>query len=157
MGESHDASSTSRGTVWRTMDDALIEAYRRTTFLAETPSGRLRLRIGKRSSELDAFLTAHGATTWAFVTAFNPGSVPLSVEENSARQIELETVAAGQGFVCYRGEGIGDDGVWPPERSVLVLGIDRESAERLGRRFGQVAIVFGELGHEAELVMCGGT
>jgi hypothetical protein len=54
----------------------------------------------------------------------------------------------------FPGEGIGDDGVWPPERSVLVLGIEREAALQLGRRFGQRAIVCGDLGGLATLALC---
>jgi hypothetical protein len=54
----------------------------------------------------------------------------------------------------YTGEGIGVDGTWPPERSILVLGIEREAAVQLGGRFGQVAIVFGEAGGPATLVLC---
>jgi hypothetical protein len=54
----------------------------------------------------------------------------------------------------FLGEGIGDDGAWPPEPSILVLGIEREAAVQLGRLFGQRAIVCGELGGLATLVLC---
>ena len=54
----------------------------------------------------------------------------------------------------FPGEGIGDDGTWPPERSLLVLGIDHAGAVQLGHRFGQRAIVWGELGGLAALVLC---
>lgn len=53
------------------------------------------------------------------------------------------------------GEGIGDDGQWAPELSLLVLGIDRNDARRLGRQYGQLAVIYGELNREAELLMCG--
>ena len=136
------------------MHPTLLDAYRRTAFVANTPSGRLSLRIGQRSSTLDDLLTEQGVTTWAYVTAFNPGSIVLTHEENVARQRELECAVASRGFTAYSGEGVGDDGRWPAESSLLVLGIGRSDAVQLGRRFGQFAIVYGELGREAELLMC---
>ncbi len=69
------------------------------------------------------------------------------------RQRELEHVVQERGFASYPGESIGDDGLWPPESSLLVLGIGRIDAARLGQRFGQLAVVYGELGQEAELVV----
>jgi hypothetical protein len=35
-----------------------------------------------------------------------------------------------------------------------VLGIDRTTAVQIGHRFGQRAIVWGELGGSADLVLC---
>jgi hypothetical protein len=134
------------------MHRTLLDAYRRTAFVANTPSGGLSLRIGQRSTALDDLLAEHGVTTWAYITAFNPGSIVLTPQENMARQRELERVVAPRGFATFSGEGVGDDGRWPPERSLLVLGIGRSDAVQLGRRFGQIAIVYGELGGQAELL-----
>ena len=114
------------------MDDSLFDAYRRTTFFANTPNGRLSLRVGQRCFELDDLLQHYGVTTWGYVTAFNPASVLLSVDENLARQRELERVVAELGFVSYPGEGVGEEGSWPPEPSILILGIGR--LPDLGRR-----------------------
>jgi Protein of unknown function (DUF3293) len=137
------------------MDTALLEAYRRTDFIAETPEGRLSLRIGERSTELDALLAVHGVATWVYVTAFNPGSLPSPPDENRARQRELERYVAELGLVSYPGEGIADNGRWLPEPSLLVLGVGRNDATRLGQQFGQLAVVYGEMGQRAELVVCG--
>jgi hypothetical protein len=136
------------------VNENLLEAYRRTTFVADTPKDRLALRVGQRSAELDDLLAGQGVTTWAYVTAFNPGSQLLPADENVLRHRELERLLASLGFEAYPGQGIGDDGQWPPEASFLVLGIRRTDAVRLGLRFGQTAVVYGELGHEAELVVC---
>jgi hypothetical protein len=136
------------------MHDALFEAYGRTTFAAETRRGRLLLHVGRHSAELDDLLAAHGVATWAYVTAFNPGSRLLPAEANAARLRDLERVVAARGFVSYPGQGIGDDGRWPAELSRLVLGIGRADAMQLGQEFGQLTIVYGELGRAAELVAC---
>jgi hypothetical protein len=136
------------------MNKTLLEAYRRTVFVADTPHGRLTLLVGQQCAALDTLLAARGVTTWAYVTAFNPESVPLSAEENAARQRQLERSVAELGFVSYPGEGIGDDGCWLPEPSLLILGITRDGAKQLGSAFGQLAVVYGEKGHEAELLVC---
>jgi hypothetical protein len=136
------------------MDEALRTAYRRTSFTAETPKGRLTIRIGEHCTALDALLTHHAVSTWAYITAYNPGSVRLSDGENIARQTELERLISQQAVAVYRGHGIGDDGDWPHEVSCLILGIPREDARELGRRFEQIAIVAGRCGGEAELVLC---
>jgi Protein of unknown function (DUF3293) len=132
----------------------LFDSYRRTSFLVETPLGQLHLRIGEPSAELDQLLKANGVQRWAYVTGFNPGSVPLGAEENERRQARLEQEVERLGYAKWAGEGVGDDGTWPPEPSVLILGIPKGNAVELGRRFGQRAIVYGELGGPAVLMAC---
>jgi Protein of unknown function (DUF3293) len=137
-----------------TVPDTLLEAYRKTAFNADTPKGRLSLRIGQRCLELDELLTEHGVSTWAYVTAFNPGSMQLLEKENAIRHHELEADVASLGVTSYLGEGVADDGRWPPEASLLILGIRRGDAVRLGRQYGQLAVVCGDFGGAAELVLC---
>lgn len=43
--------------------------------------------------------------------------------------------------------------MWPPEKSLLILEIEREEAHELGRQFGQNAIVYGKSGGTPELLM----
>jgi len=71
------------------VDEALIDAYGRTAFVADMPRGRLTLRVGARSPELDDLLLKAAALSWAFVTAWNPGSVRVSDLENRRRSGEL--------------------------------------------------------------------
>jgi hypothetical protein len=136
-------------------DADLISAYRRTSFFANTDRGRIRVRIGEHNADLDALLRAVGRRSWAYVTAYNPGSIVLSVEENADRQSALESGVQTAGYRIFAGEGVGDDGQWPPEPSLLILGIDRQAAIELGHRHGQRAVVWGELGTEAGLLLCG--
>lgn len=131
-----------------------MAAYRRTSFYTDTPRGRLCLRIGVPHAELDALLAANGARSWAYVTVWNPGSIVLSEAENVGRQHALEQALRDGGFTFWRGEGVGDEGRWPPEPSVLVLGITRAEAVALGGRFGQGAILYGEAGGCPQLLGC---
>jgi len=128
------------------------EAYRRTTYRVVAGECPIDIRIGSTPPSLVRLLEDRGAATWAFVTAWNPRSAELAPAENDARQRELAHTVATRGWTALPGLGIGDDGAWPAEESLLVLGISREEALALARRFGQAAIVFGERGGPAELV-----
>ena len=137
------------------MNQDLYEAYRQTTFYAVTPRGRLALRIGQCDAKLDALLSDQGCETWAYLTACNPGSIQLSLDANQQRQARLESELCKGSWAFYRGEGIGGNGDWPPEPSVLVLGIDEPNAQRLGELFSQNAIVVGCTGKPSRLVLLG--
>ena len=109
---------------------------------------------GSRSPALAKLLERHRARRWAFITAWNPGSAPLPRAENDARQAQLRGIVEKRGFTILPGEGIGEDRSWPPEESLMVLGITEAEAVRLGRRFGQLAILAGERGSMSRLVPC---
>ena len=129
-------------------------AYERTRFCVDEGPRRICFMAGSRSPRLQALLRRHGVATWAFVTAWNPASVPQRPEQNAQRQLELMELVAAKGYGMLPGEGIGEDPKWTPEESVLILGIGRREAIRLGRRFGQLAIVVGKLEGPASLVSC---
>ena len=118
-------------------------AYERTRFCVNDGARRICFLAGSRSAALDALLERHNARRWAFITAWNPGSLEAGAGENARRQAELTTEVQSLGLRTLPGEGIGADQRWTPEQSLLILDISRGRAERLGRRFGQLAIVFG--------------
>jgi hypothetical protein len=134
---------------------ALEQAYRATTYRVDVPGQPfIAIRVGEHDDALDALLAARGVGSWTYITAYNPGSVPLSDAENERRHHELLADVARCGAVAvFDGLGVGDDG-WPPEPSLLVLGVGRDEACSLGRKHGQVAVVYGERGKPAELVWC---
>jgi hypothetical protein len=135
-------------------DEALLAAYRKTSYLADTPAGRLCIRIGEAHPVLDTLLTARGLRSWAYVTAHNPGSVPLTAAENRARHTRLEADVRARGYEAFTGEGVGDDGEWPPEASLLILGMPRGEATALGHAHAQRAVVWGGVGEPALLLTC---
>lgn len=135
----------------------LDAAYRATAYAVETPGGPQILRIGARHPALDAALEKAGFTQWAFVTAFNPQSHPLTDIENGKRQETLLQTLDSQGWIWWPGESRADAGDWPSEPSVLILGISLEATLRLGRMFDQKAIVAGLIGEPAQLYYVGDT
>jgi hypothetical protein len=123
----------------------LDAAYRATDYWVDDPRGRFAIRVGEPAAQIDA-------ESWAFITACNPGSKPLTAAENAARMRQLERVVCDLGLSFLRGEGVGRDGKWPPEPSLLILDIDKISATILGQHFGQAAIVFGRRCEPAHLI-----
>lgn len=135
-------------------DTDLFRAYSQTTFVADVPEGVIEIRVNRRNPELDEVLAQCGSTTWGFVTAWNPGSVPLSLEENRRRQATLVRATSEMCKQTWPGRGVPDAGDWIPEESLLVADLTADEALRLGRRFGQLAVVWGEVGHPARLLSC---
>ena len=134
--------------------EALWAAYRRTVFEARTPLGLIEIRVDQRHEDLDRLLERTGHESWCLITAWNPGSRPLSLEENRRRNALLRDQIVREGRPFHEGIGRGEDPKWAPEESFLVLGVARDEAIELGRSWGQIAVVWGERGKGAELVGC---
>lgn len=124
------------------VSDALIQAYLGTTYSAQTAVGGITLKIGVRSDEILRLFTASGADCAAFITAENPYSEPQTPATNAERQRRLGEELTALGLTHFPGEGRGEDPSWPAEASFLVLGLRREEASDLGRKYGQNAIVW---------------
>lgn len=119
----------------------LISAYMATRFEAETPIGMIVLRIGETNAALADLLERAAVDCAAYLTAWNPGSVPQSAARNANAQRRLLREIESRACPYYGGYGRDPTGVWPPEHSLLVLGLSLEETCELGRRFGQAAIV----------------
>jgi hypothetical protein len=117
-----------------------LAAYMATHFIVSTKPP-ITLLIGDYSSLLASMLGASSAGA-AFITAYNPRGVLLSDAENTERHRMLIAHLTEQGYEFLEGEGVDPNGEWPGETSVLVLDIDRASAERLGASYDQNAIVW---------------
>lgn len=138
----------------RNIDQSLLSAYLRTTYQVEQPA--IQIHIGRSSRALQALLQKFGATSWVFITAWNPKSILLSQKENDARHEKLVEMVEKRGFPFFIGYGIGADDTWQPEQSLLILGIPQKEAINLGQQFQQHAIVFGTADGLPELVFCQG-
>jgi len=131
---------------------ALEAAFLSTTYWVDTPDGRLGIRVAQCHPQLDRLLERHGCRTWAYLTAHNPGSVRLSSAENHRRNQGLEEEVSRLGLVCFGGEGVGADESWPPELSLLILGIEPDAALALAEEHSQLAIVCGNANGPARLL-----
>jgi hypothetical protein len=128
-------------------------SFLETTFCVNDDRRSVCFKAGSRSRRLGALLERHGATRWAFMTAWNPAPRTLSREENDSRQQALIRDLEGKRIRYLPGTGSAADGSWS-EESLLALGISRAAAVALARKYGQLAILHGEQGGPAELVSC---
>ena len=132
----------------------LLKAYQETAYFADLPSGRVEIRIGEKSPEVDDLLVEHEAGSWVFITACNPLSEQLPARENRKRLDGLCKALTDREITHFPGEGVGDSGAWPCESSYLALGLNLEESIALGRDQGQYAVVFGRFNKPAQLVWC---
>lgn len=135
-------------------DREIETAYLGAIYVACDEEKETIFRIGELSTAIDEILKKKHADSFAFITAYNPRSEIKSEIENEFRQKELEKVLNDIGFKFLFGYGTDENRTWRPEQSVFVFDISKAEAERIGREFGQNAIVYGKKGAEIELVWC---
>lgn len=121
----------------------LDAAYRATIYVIRLPEREIRLGIDVPSPVLDAWLTKHSYTCWAFISAYNPRSQQLPPHENTARHAQLKQRLETLGLEHHTGVGQSETLDWPPEASWFVPGISLQDALALAREFDQIAIVYG--------------
>lgn len=139
----------------RTPDRKQLEAaYARAEYWVDLPQGAIRLGAGHADFAADGALAEAGGMVsgWALVTPFNPRGQTIDGNRNSANleKLRSELLKAGQTFfaACNRDPG----GHWPDEDGFLIIDPEPQLPERLGRLFGQHAILRGEPGQPSRLV-----
>lgn len=132
----------------------LETAYRATTYLIRPTSGKLPLRIGESSPELEKLLIKSQCERWAFISAVNPESKRLSEAANAKRHRQLLALLSELKLSYYTGDGVPDTPNWPIEPGFFVCDIALEQALAIGKQFDQVAIVAGERGSAPQLHYC---
>lgn len=136
---------------------ALHQAFRATGYVVgphPLVGGVKRvLRVDAVHPALDAALTAHGHTTWAFLTAWNPHARPRSPRTNAGLQRTLRGLLEARGQPFVPAVGVAEDRSWF-EESLFVPGLSRDEAARLGRLFQQEAVLWGRVGGVAALLGC---
>jgi len=126
----------------RVISPDLIKAYRLAIYEVHTAEQVIPLRIGEVNHQLVARMKDVQCTTAAYLTACNPYSEQRTKEENLVAQEKL--LADLDSLQCHflHGEGRDEARVWPPEPSVLALGITLQDAEMLADRYEQNAFVW---------------
>jgi hypothetical protein len=126
------------------IDPLLVRAYRDTHYRVDGPDGAFTMRVDAPCDALAALMRGPATATAAFLTAFDPWSLPRPAADNLAAQRALEAELAALGCGLLQGEGRDPSGHWPPEPSVLAFGLTLEQATDLARRHGQNAFVWIE-------------
>lgn len=134
------------------MNRNLIQAYESTIYRVLTEP-EFSLRVGEPSAALDDALRTHAVTSASFITAWNPFSKELELEENQLRNQALVKRAKALGVALIDGFGAWPDDPEKGEESYLLIGVFRDDAIALAKEFQQNAIVFAEVGKPIELLI----
>ena len=129
--------------------NSLIEAYKNTKY--KVFGSTITIEIGKFNQDLNNLILNHNSNEWAFITAFNPYSKVLTNDENKIRHYELKELT--ENYVTFEGHGVGEDPTREPELSLFIIGISKVEATKIGKKFEQNAIVYGELNNSPELII----
>lgn len=116
---------------------SLVAAYRATQYKVDAPGGAFTLHVDEPSVALAALYETFSVDSAAYLTAYNPFSRQASLEENISAKRALAMALRSKGLHWLRGEAVDSHGVWPAEPSVLVLGIDPDTAFDLACQFDQ--------------------
>lgn len=138
------------------INERLMQAYKNALYVARLPHATIELRVGEPCPLLADWLVAQGVKTAAFLTAFNPRSEVLSLQENESRHAQLLAAIAQLGLPACDGYGTDEGGDWPREISALVTGITLAQAMLLAEKFAQNAFLFFVANGVVELHCCKG-
>lgn len=133
---------------------AWAAAYRAAEYRVELPAGDLVLRVDRHDPEQDRRLREEAGVRadWAILTPSNPGSQPLSAEDNAALLEQLVEIVAGLSLRTISTRNHDPAGAWPDEPGVLICDPPPGFAEELGKHFRQNAILAARLGEAPQLV-----
>lgn len=122
------------------LDEALLKAYNETEYrLLLEPV--IVLVPGQTSSAADDLLNSLGDSSAIVMTAYNPMSVTKTEPENDQAQSQLIEDINSRGLKHFPAEGVGMDGLWPPEPSIFICGLNATEANNLAVKYKQAAFV----------------
>ena len=125
----------------KTITQNLLDSYSTADYHVDAALPFI-LKIGETNDALMRLYENYSSNCAAFITAYNPGSEELPSEINKARNQKLEALICSMGYQCLHGAGkcADDDGLG--EASLLILGMDKDTASDVGIQFEQNAILW---------------
>ena len=134
------------------LDEALLKAYNETEYrLLLEPV--IVLVPGQTSSAADDLLNSLGSSSGIVMTAYNPMSVTKTEPENDQAQSQLIEDINSRGLQHLPAEGLGVDGLWPPEPSIFICGLNATEANEIAKKYQQAAFVEIQIGSPAKVVI----
>ena len=135
-------------------DLVLLQAYLDTDYvidLGEETKPSVLLAGEAYPDELDRYSWEKGL---AVITAWNPCSQSLSLNDNQSRQKALMSELQRNGFgPIYPAVGKSRSGAWA-EDSLAIFDISMQDAQHFGQLYGQNAILWVSRGGKPLIVLC---
>ena len=111
----------------------------------------LRLKVGERNDGVRVLFASFGVESAAFMTAWNPGGLEATLDQNYDRQADLLDDIEALRLNYFVGRGEHPENGWV-EESYLVLGATKEQSDRLAKKFEQRAYLWIPMSGVPELV-----
>ena len=133
-------------------DEELKKAYQKAVYRIFQPP--ICWTIGVVEPAIENLLRDYKTETAIFLTAANPYSKILSEDKNKDNNHALEEWIKENQLTYFKGQGEDPLGVWAPEESFLLLGLNIQEGTALGRYWQQNAVVWLERGKPPTLLWC---
>ena len=135
------------------MDAELLQHYQNTDYWFTVDDQKVTLSVNAVNKQFDALCQEFNCETGAFITAFNPHSSLLTLNENRHLNRLLEAQLKNIEYIRYfYGAGQDRDNQWPAEESFMVFGTQQQTMIDLARRYQQNALVWIEYQQAAALI-----
>lgn len=115
----------------------LVAAYKDARYAAIVDGDALRLPLGRRAVDLEAYWPAR---RYGFITGWNPASVPQTDVANAAAHAALTARLDLADVPRLPAQAQDHEGLWA-EIGWLVADMEDAALDRLGRDFGQAAVL----------------
>jgi len=138
-------------TAEHSMTDRLLDAFLETDYLVHWGEQVTAVRIGQSHSALDEQL---GGSSWAIITAHNPGGSKASDASNQARTQALDQAIETAGVKAIPTINRAGNNDWPDEPGRLLIDPLPEWIHATARQLGQLGVVRGRCNGVAELWLC---
>jgi hypothetical protein len=137
------------------IEQRLIEAYQNAEYVVFADI-EFVMSVSTYNEALEDMMTERQFTQAAFISAYNPYSELLDELKNIKRHDTLSKELSGLGLGIIEGFGRDREGQWPGEKSVLVLNISHATAQAIGNKYGQNAILWIEKNAVPQLLLLDG-
>ena len=138
----------------RQLPPALQQAYRNALYQVDASKGAVAqtLRVGERNDWLEQQLGQQPIQAACYLTACNPWGQILEPAENARRMSALRHAVDSEGLQYLDGCGQDPLGQWPAEDSVLIWGMDADTARQWGRHWQQNAVLWSDADARPQLL-----
>ena len=133
------AVTCSAGMEGTAMDERLFDT---SSIAVQLPQPVAAFVSATKADEPRSYLRTCCAAPWCFLTAHDPGGIPLSYEENAERTRQTVNCVERLGSKAVTREDMHCP-IWLPRWGILVIGIAEREARLLMYELGQGAIVVG--------------
>ena len=135
-----------------TLPQDLLQAYTSTDYIVHS-SPTFILNISKHSKAFEQLAEKIKCYNAVFITAQNPYSTLKSPLRNKELSDVLEADIIQNGWTYFKGVGQSKDLTWK-EDSFLVFGQNQKSAQELGQKYHQNAVVWIGQNSIPILILC---